>query len=125
MVKEVNMDTSSTIKRLLGEYENIRTENQREGQRREREIRQGFPTIAVLLEERRDRSDRLHPHGAARARRGRGEPARRDARAERQDSRRADESRIPGGLFAAHLTAARSAGIPGMSANRYMSFAPA
>ena len=55
MVKEVNMDTSSTIKRLLGEYENIRTENQREGQRREREIRQGFPTIAVLLEERRDR----------------------------------------------------------------------
>ncbi len=34
------MDTSSTIKRLLGEYEKIRTENQREGQRREREIRQ-------------------------------------------------------------------------------------
>ena len=55
MVKEVNMDTSSTIKRLLGEYEKIRTENQREGQRREREIRQGFPTIAVLLDERRDR----------------------------------------------------------------------
>ena len=55
MVKEVNMDTSSTITRLLGECENIRTENQREGQRREREIRQGFPTIAVLLEERRDR----------------------------------------------------------------------
>ena len=55
MVKEVNMDTSSTIKRLLGEYENIRTENQREGQRREREIRQGFPAIAMLLDERRDR----------------------------------------------------------------------
>ena len=55
MVKEVNMDTSSTIKRLLGEYEKIRTENQREGQRREREIRQGFPAIAVLLDERRDR----------------------------------------------------------------------
>lgn len=36
MVKEVNMDTSSTIKRLLGEYEKIRMENQREGQRRER-----------------------------------------------------------------------------------------
>ena len=70
MVKEVNMDTSSTIKRLLGECENIRTENQREGQRREREIRQGFPTIAALLEARP--SDRLHPHGAARARRGRG-----------------------------------------------------
>ena len=49
MVKEVNMDTSSTIKRLLGEYEKIRTENQREGQRREREIRQGFPAIAALL----------------------------------------------------------------------------
>lgn len=55
MVKEVNMDTSSTIKRLLGEYEKIRTENQREGQRREREIRQGFPAIAALLDERRDR----------------------------------------------------------------------
>ena len=55
MVKEVNMDTSSTITRLLGECENIRTENQREGQRREREIRQGFPAIAVLLDERRDR----------------------------------------------------------------------
>ena len=55
MVKEVNMDTSSTIKRLLGECENIRTENQREGQRREREIRQGFPAIAALLDERRDR----------------------------------------------------------------------
>ena len=55
MVKEVNMDTSSTIKRLLGECENIRTENQREGRRREREIRQGFPAIAVLLDERRDR----------------------------------------------------------------------
>ena len=46
MVKEVNMDTSSTIKRLLGEYEKIRMENQREGQRREQEIRQGFPEIA-------------------------------------------------------------------------------
>ena len=55
MVKEVNMDTSSTIKRLLGEYEKIRTENQREGQRREQEIRQGFPEIEALLEERRDR----------------------------------------------------------------------
>lgn len=55
MVKEVNMDTSSTIKRLLGEYEKIRTENQREGQRREREIRQGFPEIEALLEARRDR----------------------------------------------------------------------
>ena len=55
MVKEVNMDTLSTIKRLLGEYEKIRTENQREGQRREREIRQGFPAIAALLDERRDR----------------------------------------------------------------------
>ena len=55
MVKEVNMDTSSTIKRLLGECENIRTENQREGQRREREIRQGFPAIAALMDERRDR----------------------------------------------------------------------
>ena len=55
MVKEVNMDTSSTIKRLLGEYEKIRTENQREGQRREQEIRQGFPEIEALLEARRDR----------------------------------------------------------------------
>ena len=49
------MDTSSTIKRLLGEYEKIRTENQREGQRREWEIRQGFPEIEALLEARRDR----------------------------------------------------------------------
>ena len=47
MVKEVNMDTSSTIKRLLGEYEKIRTENQREGQRREREIRQGLSLIHI------------------------------------------------------------------------------
>ena len=103
MVKEVNMDTSSTIKRLLGECENIRTENQREGQRREREIRQGFPAIAVLLDERRDRLT-----GSIRtALQGRAVDAEilqgGDARAEREDSRRADESRIPGGLPAAHL----------------------
>ena len=47
------MDTSSIIKRLLGENERIRAENQREGQRRELEVRQRCQDIAELLDNRR------------------------------------------------------------------------
>ena len=125
MVKEVNMDTSSTIKRLLGECENIRTENQREGQRREREIRQGFPAIAALLDERRDRltgSIRTALQGrTVDAENLQGEMRELNGRIRAELTK----AGYPEYIICSPSTAARSAGIPGMSANRYMSFAPA
>lgn len=47
------MDTSSTIKRLLGEYEQVRLNNQRESQRREREAREKSGEVSRLLDARR------------------------------------------------------------------------
>ena len=48
------MDTSSTIRRLLGEYEQVRVNNQREGRRREEEVRGQSADAARLLDERRE-----------------------------------------------------------------------
>ncbi len=48
------MDTSSTIRRLLGEYEQVRVNNQREGHRREEEVRGQSADAARLLDERRE-----------------------------------------------------------------------
>lgn len=47
------MDTASTILRLLGEYEQVRLDNQREGQRRELEAREKSAEVAQLLDARR------------------------------------------------------------------------
>lgn len=47
------MDTASTILRLLGEYEQVRLDNQREGQRRELEAREKSVEVARLLDARR------------------------------------------------------------------------
>lgn len=47
------MDTASTILRLLGEYEQVRLDNQREGQRRELEAREKSAEVAKLLDARR------------------------------------------------------------------------
>lgn len=47
------MDTSSTIRRMLGELEQLRVENQREGQRRELEAREKSADVAQLLDARR------------------------------------------------------------------------
>ena len=48
------MDTASTILRLLGEYEQVRLDNQREGQRRELEAREKSAEVAQLLDARRE-----------------------------------------------------------------------
>lgn len=47
------MDTTGTIRRLLGEYEQVRLNNQREGQRRELEVREKSIDVARLLDARR------------------------------------------------------------------------
>ena len=49
------MDTSSTIKRLLGEIREHPNGEPAGRTAARAEIRQGFPTIAALLDERRDR----------------------------------------------------------------------
>lgn len=48
------MDTSSTIKRLLGEYEQMRANNRREERMREQKARDKSTEIARLLGERRE-----------------------------------------------------------------------
>lgn len=52
-VKPERMDTANTIRQLLGEYERVRLNNQREGQRREREAREKSSEVAQLLDMRR------------------------------------------------------------------------
>lgn len=47
------MDTAGTIRRPLGEYEQVRLNNQREGQRRELEAREKSTEVARLLDARR------------------------------------------------------------------------
>lgn len=48
------MDTSSIIKRLLGEYELQRVANRKENQRREGEAREKSPEVAELLDARQE-----------------------------------------------------------------------
>ena len=48
------MDTASTIRSLLGEYEQVRIDNHREGQRRELEAREKSREVAQLLDARRE-----------------------------------------------------------------------